>query len=171
VARPATKKVSKKKSAKKKSGKKKSAKKKSAKKKSGKKTSRSVPAVLVTGTPADPALRLTAEILELDRTGKRANVHRLREIGQRLLALQRHLGFGDWLKWLVDRLPYSPRTAQAYISLAVWADEFEDDFEAFAHLGIAKLQLLAALPASRRARFRNGGTFAIPGSGSARGWR
>jgi hypothetical protein len=81
------------------------------------------------------------------------------------LALQQHLGFGQWLRWLVDRLPYSPRSAQAYISLAVWAEEFEDDFEAFAHLGIAKLQLLAALPASRRARFGSGGTFAIPGSG------
>jgi hypothetical protein len=118
--------------------------------------------VAVDGT--DPvAVRLTTEILELDRAGKRRVANNVAAIGRRLLALQQHLGFGSWLRWLVDRLPYSPRTAQRYIALAQWADTFPDDFEHFAHLGIGKIQLLATLTEAKRRRFRRGGTFSIPG--------
>lgn len=112
---------------------------------------------------ADLTTRLTAEILELDRTGKRAVVENVVAIGERLLDLQKHLGLGKWLQWLSDELPYSPRTAQRYISIAVWAQDNPEDFEQFAHLGVGKLQLLAPLPRRERRKFRSNRTFPIPG--------
>ena len=107
--------------------------------------------------------RLTEEILELDRTGKRHVAHNVVAIGRRLLALQHHLGFGDWLRWLGQKLPYSPRTAQRYIALTQWATAFPEDFELFAHLGIGKIQQLALLTDRQRRKFRSGRRFQIPG--------
>lgn len=108
--------------------------------------------------------QLTREILELDRETKTRVVQDVVAIGQRLLALQEHLGFGRWLPWLSEHLPYSPRTAQRYISIARWADEHPEDFEYFLHLGLGKLQLLAGLSPVQRDRFRRHQRFRIPGS-------
>ena len=109
--------------------------------------------------------RLTREILVLDRETKTRVVRDVVAIGQRLLALQQHLGFGQWLPWLSEHLPYSPRTAQRYISIAQWAGEYPDDFEFFVHLGLGKLQHLSALSPARRARFRRQQSFRVPGTG------
>ncbi len=108
--------------------------------------------------------RLTREILVLDRETKTRVVRDVVAIGQRLLALQQHLGFGQWLPWLSEHLPYSPRTAQRYISIAQWAAEHADDFEFFLHLGLGKLQHLSALSPAQRARFRRHQSFRIPGT-------
>ncbi|MCR9166332.1 MAG: DUF3102 domain-containing protein [Nannocystaceae bacterium] len=108
--------------------------------------------------------RLTREILELDRRSKARVVADVVAIGQRMQALQRHLGFGQWLSWLSAQLPFSPRTAQRYIAVARWAEEFPDDYEHFAGLGLGKLQLLAGLTPAQRARFRSQQRFQIPGT-------
>ena len=142
--------------------------KKLAKKKTKKKNSRRGPVLdsVVAVPGVDPvAMRLTSEILELDRNGKRRVANNVVAIGRRLVALQQRLGFGDWLRWLSDRLPYSPRTAQRYIALAQWAETFPGDFEHFAHLGIGKIQLLATLTVARRRRFRERDSFRIPSTG------
>lgn len=108
--------------------------------------------------------RLTREILALDEQNKTRVVRDVVAIGQRLLALQQHLGFGRWLSWLSEQLPYSPRTAQRYIAIAQWADTHPDDFEFFLHLGLGKLQLLASLSPSTRSRFRRHQRFRVPGT-------
>jgi hypothetical protein len=152
--------VTKKKNSKKKAGKKKSSKKKAGKK-SGRRGSAIVPDVVLTDVTL--AERLTSEILDLDGRGKRGLAHNVAEIGRRMLALQQHLGFGHWLTWLSERLPYSPSTAQRYIAVARFADSFPEDFEAFAHLGLLKLIILAQLPPQRRAALRHAGPLPIPG--------
>ena len=108
--------------------------------------------------------RLTREILELDRRSKARVVADVVAIGQRMEALQRHLGFGQWLSWLSANLPYSPRTAQRYVAVARWVAEFPEDYEHFAPLGLGKLQLLAGLTPPQRARFRRQQRFQIPGT-------
>jgi|GEM_PF-2247970 len=115
---------------------------------------------------ADASLedQLTHEILVLDLRNKTRVVHDVVAIGERLEQLQRLLGFGRWLSWLSKHLPYSPRTAQRYIAVARWAADNPDDLELFAPLGLAKLQLLAALPPQQRARFRRQQRFQIPGT-------
>lgn len=128
--------------------------------------SRNVPAphVSLTASPADPE-QLTIEILELDRQGKRDAARNVAEIGQRLLVLREQLAFGNWLAWLSERLPYSPRSAQRYITVARWAKANPDDFEFFAPFGLGKLQLLMSLPPVQRARFRRRRRFLIPATG------
>lgn len=108
--------------------------------------------------------RLTREILGLDRETKTRVGRDVVAIGQRLLALREHLGFGRWLSWLSQHLPYSPRTAQRYIAIAQWAGEHPDDFEVFLHLGLGKLQHLATLSPAQRARFRRQQSFRVPGT-------
>lgn len=108
--------------------------------------------------------RLTREILELDRRSKARVVADVVAIGQRMQALQHHLGFGQWLSWLSANLPYSPRTAQRYVAVARWVAEFPDDYERFAPLGLGKLQLLAGLTPQQRARFTRQQRFQIPGT-------
>ncbi|MEM6291323.1 MAG: DUF3102 domain-containing protein [Myxococcota bacterium] len=139
------------------------------KKRAKKTTRRSTPArrgsaVLVDSEPLE--VRLTREILAVDGASKTRVVHDVVAIGNRLKQLQAHLGFGRWLSWLSEELPYSPRTAQRYIAVAAWAADNEEDFEAFAPLGLGKLQLLAALDPRQRARFRRQQRFQIPGTGT-----
>ncbi len=110
--------------------------------------------------------RLTREILSIDRTNKARLAHDVVAIGERLAQLQERLGFGQWLSWLSRHLPFPPRTAQRYIAIAMWAGEHAEDFEQFAPLGLGKLQLLAALPPQRRARFRRQQRFQVPGTGT-----
>lgn len=108
--------------------------------------------------------RLTAEILALDRGTKTRVVQDVVAIGQRILVLQQHLGFGQWLSWLSEHLPYSPRTVQRYVAVTQWAAENPDDYEHFASLGLGKLQLIAGLTSQQRARFRRQQRFQIPGT-------
>ncbi len=135
---------------------------------SKKRSSRRVPArraaadALSARLPTDQ--RLTAEILEIDRANKTRVTRDVVAIGSRLFELQRYLGFGQWLAWLIEHLPYSPRTAQRYIALARWAADNAEEFEVFEHLGVGKLQVLAALPERARRRFRRQQRFQIPGS-------
>lgn len=108
--------------------------------------------------------QLTQEILEIDRGTKVRVVRDVVAIGLLIKQLQEHLGFGQWLSWLSQHLPYSPRTAQRYVAVAQWASENPDDYEHFAPLGLGKLQLIAAATPQQRDRFRRQQRFQIPGT-------
>ena len=108
--------------------------------------------------------RLTREIVELDLRSKTRVVQDVVAIGQRMKQLQHRLGFGRWLTWLSQHLPFSPRTAQRYIAVAQWAADNPADFEHFSPLGLGKLQLIAALTPQQRARMRQRQRFQIPGT-------
>lgn len=110
------------------------------------------------------AERLTREILEIDRRSKTRVVEDVVAVGSRIKQLQQHLGFGRWLSWLSEHLPYSPRTAQRYVAVAQWSEAFPDDYAHFAPLGLGKLQQIATLTPSQRARFRRQRRFQIPGT-------
>ena len=96
-------------------------------------------------------VKLTAEILRLHERLARQVVGGVRAIGQRMAEIRDALPHGQWLKWLDEAVPFTPRTVNNYIMLAEWAARRPQDLERLGHLGPTKLYLLAPLaPADRR---------------------
>jgi hypothetical protein len=96
--------------------------------------------------------RLTSDILSLHRDGARKSSRTIAKIGDRLTRARARLPYGQWIEWVDHRLPYEPKTAQRYMSLAALAKLEPREFARLHHLGPSKLYLIIALePARRRA--------------------
>lgn len=94
--------------------------------------------------------RLTKEILALQHEAGATVTASVIEIGTRMRRIQEALEPGQWLAWLREAVPFTPRTATHYMRLSEWAEVEPREVARLEHLGPTKLYMLAPLPAERR---------------------
>jgi hypothetical protein len=109
-------------------------------------------------------VRLTSQILRLDKDAATAFADAVVDIGNRLIQARARLTPSAFRLWIEEALPFSPRTVQRYIALALWAKEHRKDFVLLKHLGPTKLTRITALEPKHRKSFVPKLPMRIPGT-------
>jgi hypothetical protein len=108
--------------------------------------------------------RLTARILEIERRVSTDDSLARAEQGQLLAEVHAKLEHGQWLAWLHEEVPLSPRTAQRLLQLGEWLSSEPALFRRLAPLGSAKLYILVTLDRVLRDRLLAQAQHVIPGT-------
>lgn len=108
-------------------------------------------------------VRLTKEILALEREGSAKVVAVAVEMGDKMRRIQAALEPGQWLSWVATAVPFDPRTIQRTMRLSVWAEENPQELRRLEHLGATKLYMLAPLDPNRRRELTGRVPLVIPG--------
>lgn len=108
-------------------------------------------------------VRITRSILRAHRTMSTAASNTAVEIGRQLARVRDTLEHGQWLAWLDEAAPFTPRTAQNYLALAAWAEREPDHFARFGHIETTKLYRIAALPFKARDKLKIDEPIRVPG--------
>ena len=112
------------------------------------------------------------KIADVIRARIRRTVDDIIATGQDLTTVKDQLEHGEFLDWIKSEFQRSPRTAQRYISAAVWAEGKSDTVS---HLSPSKLYLLAApstvISSRGRRSIRCGHEPTEPTAGAASGRR
>jgi hypothetical protein len=116
----------------------------------------------------DPqVVRLTRQVIRIHTETTRKLVEAIVEIGGRLSEIRTRLAHGEWLTWLDDEeIPIQRRTVSNYITLFEWSQHAKRQFNRFAHLGPAKLYILAAGDADQVKALKVRDKVPIPGTGT-----
>lgn len=121
--------------------------------------------VVTPWTRVAAVVRLTSSILRTHRATSRANAKATIALGRQLAKVQAALETGQWLEWVDEAVPFTPRTVQNYLALAAWADREPAQLARFGHLGPSKLYRIASLGFAARDKLKVGEPIRIPGAG------
>jgi hypothetical protein len=111
-------------------------------------------------------VKLTGEILKLQRELATRVVEGAIAMGERMAKIRAALPHGQWQRWIEEAVPFTRKTIANYMMLARWAEARPRDLERLAHLGPSKLYLLARVSPADRRRLTSRTPIAIPGGGT-----
>jgi hypothetical protein len=95
---------------------------------------------------ADPLVaERTETVLQLLQEGGEKDVYARAKVGGILREVRDHLPYGNWLRWIVEQLPFTGRTARRAITLHAYQQKDHALFDKVAPLGVAKAYLLMTL--------------------------
>lgn len=121
---------------------------------------------IVTPRQNVPAVvRLTTSILRTHRAVSTSTAKAAIDIGRQLAHVHARLERGQWLQWIREAVPFTPRTVQNYLALAEWADREPDHLARFGHLGPSKLYRIASLSTAARNKLKVDTPIPIAGGG------